>query len=1377
MAAQPEAAQRAGPKHPKLGGENRVATGRKRNQGNDELPYLSNYAPWKERFYEKVQQRCLRLQETKVKMIRAQKTKEEKIKRREPWDWLSKAWFSEEKESLDTRIYLLDKLLPTLIPGMEKLLMEVERKNVLAPDKEPTKFNPINFLGEYLMRHNPRYSISAKPGPYVRGMKMVTEELKSEMPGTTSERLARMKSEAKSKRKEREQVDNMKSQVKEMRKEALAIQFKEWTVDVSGRIPIALVQSALRSFPDVIASTPMDVRKAIYARKLEIIDTLGKKLNIDEFTEYVHSYTEHFSNDLFQEILKHLCQCADNFQGAIRRDMWRQMFTDLFLDCDYGKVGLLDRRKILALLADFYDRSPEMAKRGFCNPRQWPIIELQEIELADLWGGLDDQEGCEELSEKLVLSPAGISEGEILACQPVEDNRQRTNTMRTSVRGGLFEQMGMREAETGGISKAEHQAPESSNAEVRKEGEGAVSAVKSTDFKASDLDGDTIPSEKSCFHEDIKTGRQTESASSDKEEEAFRGSASTGYSLSRGGEPGSEKQVEEEEFSQGGEPDRETNREGDCRISDREPGSEGQVSREKDNCIAEATHTISEPTPEAITMTLEDRAVADVDIIASKQAAPVAEVVKETPARTDTFSRRHGSQFGQQSSSETRPQDEDLLQDQSKGDLLTSDLSCRYSSYGERIPEDWKCENTRFPDLHPIMAEIQNRWASCTRSAFDESCLNLPQFVQLMETFVGEDISLPTVKRLIAFIREEYKQTEEEKMEQLEKVHHISRLAQRKLLLEALFEKWDKNASGFLDLEEVDAVLSTFKEGMEKEALRKAKKHLCSRYPQLSRVGKLSPKAFQTFLELVASEFTGDEDEAIDNLVEFLTTSVERSRMECLQSLARRKWLYNIQQAAETSGASMEPVYKAVFKALSQDAEAHGDNKKISAYIALLEENQLSPERGQILLHYVACTADDAPYVLNQILYRDMKGVSFAAVEEGKPIHVPRVQLHGNIHFWNYDRPVEERRGSLLILPLHDVRWKVFGILGLDTLRDQREKTIFLTHEISFYQGVSQAFSKAYHHVCRLENILQMTVTALDWLYPRAPSIHTIVMYLVEPGKDKTRDCALRKVTTTDNTGQKEIHSSPVLLLRKENLLRVYLFKCADSSEVARTCVCGEYHIAVPLRDLSGRALGIFDISTRHHQKLPPHEHKDLQKMLKMAQAACSEILKRSLEETEPTYVLEAEQMANLRHAGVLFHRFMLQDLRECIQKLNAESFAEIKSYVEPPALVHNIVKAVLLLLHPDWKGSKKTENWSQCILKFDDNLIQEIYRFDPTAASVQVQAELLLDCITGIPRAAEWQHGSAPAQCLCTWVLSCLSLAEIASKPAPPLAPLGTQR
>ncbi|NWR48704.1 EFCB5 protein, partial [Regulus satrapa] len=525
--------------------------------------------------------------------------------------------------------------------------------------------------------------------------------------------------------------------------------------------------------------------------------------------------------------------------------------------------------------------------------------------------------------------------------------------------------------------------------------------------------------------------------------------------------------------------------------------------------------------------------------------------------------------------------------------------------------------------------------------------LTLPQFVQLMDNFVGEDMSLPTVKRLTAFIKGEYKQTEEERKKQLEKVHRMAHVAQRKQLLEALFEKWDSNACGSLDLEEVVAVLSTFKGDMGKEALMRAKEQLFSRYPHLRRVGKLSQKAFQTFLELIASKFTGNEDETIDNLVRFLTTSVEQSHTKSWQSSARRKWLQDIQQAAETSGTSMEPVYKAVMNALSQDTEAHGGNKRISAYIALLEESQRCPEQGQVLLRYVACTADDAPHLLNQVLHRDMKGVSFAAIDQGKPIYVPRVQLHGNIHFWNSDFPEEERKGSLLVLPLYDAHWRVFGILGLDTLQDECHKSIFLIHEITFYEGVCHAFSKAYHHVCMQEHVLQVAVTALDWLYPRTPSIHAVTTYLVAPGKDKNR--VLCKVMTTDNTGQKEIHSSPVVLLREENLLRDYLFKCTDSSEVTLTSVYGEHHIAVPLHDLSRQTLGIFDISIGQNKKLPPQEQKELQKMLKMAQAACSEILQRSLEDTEPTQVLEAEHVANGRHAGILFHRFMLQELRECV--------------------------------------------------------------------------------------------------------------------------------
>ncbi|XP_005056800.1 PREDICTED: EF-hand calcium-binding domain-containing protein 5 isoform X2 [Ficedula albicollis] len=1294
MAAQPEESD------PEPAHKDRTATEVESNQGGDELPCPSNYTSWKECFHEQVQQRCLSLQETNMRLLQAQKAEEAKVRRREPGDWLAREWYNEEKETLNTRINLLDSLLPTLIPGVENMLMEVERNHVLVSDQEPTRFNPINYLGEYLMRHNPQYKVPTKPGPYLREMKVVSEELKSLRQGATSHRLIQMRAEAKNKREEREEIERQKAEETARRKEVLAVLFKEWTVDGNYRIPAALVQSTIRFFPDVTDSIPEDMRKATHDRKLKILHTLEKTVKLDEFTKLVVSYIEHVSSDKFQEIMEYLHKCAEDFQEATKHDAQRQIFTVLFQTCDYRKVGVLDRQKILALLRDFYDRSFMIDEWEFWNPREWPIIELQDIHLMNFWGSLGDKEVYEEFSENLVLSQTEISKGEILGHEPIDDDRQGTDRMSTSVTEGIVE--------------------------------------------ATDLDGDTIQSEKPSSPEDTKTEREAEPETVDRQDEALPGSASAESSLGTDGEPGTGKSEESilgrepemetkpegdhtsatepgsgksEESILGREPEMETKPEGD-HTSATEPGSEGQVNQEDSG--------VTETAPEAASTASGDRAVTDTDVTDSQQDTPAAEAVEETPASNQ-------SQSAQETISETRVQGEDLLPSQDK-------------------------------DSGPSIAESQKRQDSCTKSSFAASCLTLPQFVQLMDNFVGEDISLLILKRLTAFIKQEYKLTEEERKKQLEKVQHMSHMAKRKQLLETLFEKWDSSACGSLELEEVIAVLRTFK-GMGEEALMKAKEQLCSQYPELCRLGKLSPKAFQTFLELIASKFPGNEDETIDNLMRFLTTSVEQSveqsHTKSLQSSARWKWLQDIQQAAERSVTSMEPVYKAMIKALSQDMEAHGNHKKISAYIALLEENQLSAEHGQVLLRYVACTADNAPHVLNQALHRDMKGVSFAAIDQGQPIYVPRAQLHGNVHFWNSARLVEENTGSFLVLPLYDAHWRVFGILGLDTLQDEYEKSIFQIHEITFYEGVCHAFSKAYHYICMQENVLQVAVTALDWLYPRTPSIQAVTTYLVAPGKDK--DCALCKVITTDNTGQKEIHSPPVVLLREENLLRDYLFKCTESSEVTLTSVYGEYHIAVPLHDLSRQTLGIFDISIGQQKKLPPEEQKDLQKMLKMAQAACSEILQRSLEETEPTQVLEAERVANVRHAGILFHRFMLQELRECVQKLNAQSFAGIKSCAEAPALVHDVVKAVLLLLHPDWKDSEEIESWSQCKLKLDDNLIKEIYCFDPTASSVQVQAELLLDLITDIPPAAVWQEDSAPAEYLYQWLCTCLALTEIA--------------
>ena len=85
-------------------------------------------------------------------------------------------------------------------------------------------------------------------------------------------------------------------------------------------------------------------------------------------------------------------------------------------------------------------------------------------------------------------------------------------------------------------------------------------------------------------------------------------------------------------------------------------------------------------------------------------------------------------------------------------------------------------------------------------------------------------------------------------------------------------------------------------------------------------------------------------------------------------------------------------------------------------------------------------------------LYYLLPFSSFSAIESGKPIHVPRVNNHGNIMFWRPDKPDEETDGSVIVVPLKDHRKRVFGLLGIDTLTDPKPRSIFITHEIQFFQ-------------------------------------------------------------------------------------------------------------------------------------------------------------------------------------------------------------------------------------------------------------------------------------------------------------------------------------
>ncbi|XP_038183819.1 EF-hand calcium-binding domain-containing protein 5 [Arvicola amphibius] len=1378
--------------------------------------------PWKKNLNERVEARAQAMQQKMLEKDSLKREQEKKIAKQLPRDDLAKEWFDTESMTLTTRAYLLDKLLPTLIPGVEQMLMQVEKKKLLSKADIPTKFDPINYLGEYLMRNNTHYIKDPGMSGYQRVMREVTEELKVHVPQTISNRVSKMKERVKQKRQQREYISTVKVKVASMRKQALEEQFGEWILDPRGMIPIAV---------------------------------------------YISSHVADLKSEVFEELLKHLCHRAEEFRVIIKSDMQKQMFAELFLHCDSGKVKALDRQRTLALLETFYDQSSHPARSLLRNPRQWPLTEFEEIEWSEFWGDTDIKKHIYEDFDEMLLR-MNVLAAKKLADKPQEKEDQNLPQQQKETSADKepspesATEPGTQLASEQEISREQKPHRESLTGQEQGKGLHKSSVSGQGSRRASAVEprshGGSVAEQGSRS----SVVEQTRQRGSVAEEESRRRSASgqkpqTGQDSNRELVSEQEPQrgsVTEEEGSQRGsvsEPvQRRTLITGQRRKSPADTGSrsseagsrrgsgveQGQSKGSGGQRKGSAGHKMSfseyESHKESITEEPQSEA---------EQGPPIDTILEEqdadsTSQKSDTSKESEASEFDKMESPEEKSlpvinEEEQAAMDSQQGEEVPSyskddrppgsylvpsnqqtskqdsqkDKACDPKPQhvegkqwsGEFSIFDWNMKHvqsedeeqakliyadSRFTDLHAIIRNTQTYKEIKGRSAFDGVSLNLVQFVQLLLTFVGEDTPLSVSQSLTSFFQKNYFETKQEKMKALEQARQNAFRIRRVLLLEALFQKWDKDGSGFLNLGEVDDLLYTYKEGMESESMKKAKLHIQFPKSHPGHEVKLSSKQFQRYIELVVSELRGNEDQVLDSIVEFLMGALERSHTEGLRNCARRKWLHQIQHAAETSGVSLEPVYTETFRALTQDAEAHG-NKKISAHISLLEENILLPERGNILLRNVACTLDDAPFVLNKVLYRDMKGISFTVVDEGQPIHVPQVQHHGNVFFWNNTRSKKEHNGSFLALPLQDVYMRIFGVLAVDTLRDPHETNIFLPHEIKFYQGVANAFSTAYHYVHSREHVLHTVVTGIRWLFRITSGISSITTYFIEPSSEQ-EGYVLRKMMVTEYLGLTEIHAEPPTISRKSCIFRDFLFKCIDTSEVILASTSGETHIAIPLRERTREAMGVLDVNIGQTRMLVYQEYKDLQKMMKMIQNASDEILGEFSGEIMKNEVIEMEKTGEVTRAGILFFRTMLQELRECLQLLTSTDFVSLLLYEHKPhtdstffhdldsqdieanvVLVHDILKGVVLFSQQEIESSSDLEEWEKWKFYINKYLVEDLCEFDPTASNVKVNVQLVVNYIQDHSRIEVWKFGNLVIELLYHWLHVCLTLMELSDK------------
>ena len=143
---------------------------------------------WKRLHEQAVMERLAEMRQVNKSAHAKSKRDLQKLARKIPIEILAQEWLKDNLATLDIRAYLVDKVFPTLILGVEKLLMEADARGLAEVELMDANFNPLNFLAQYLMRNNPRYSNLSEASPYVRSLREVAVQLRNQLFGIRDNR-------------------------------------------------------------------------------------------------------------------------------------------------------------------------------------------------------------------------------------------------------------------------------------------------------------------------------------------------------------------------------------------------------------------------------------------------------------------------------------------------------------------------------------------------------------------------------------------------------------------------------------------------------------------------------------------------------------------------------------------------------------------------------------------------------------------------------------------------------------------------------------------------------------------------------------------------------------------------------------------------------------------------------------------------------------------------------------------------------------------------------------------------------------------------------------------------------------------------------------
>ncbi|KAI3384430.1 hypothetical protein SNEBB_007396 [Seison nebaliae] len=289
-----------------------------------------------------------------------------------PLELMATYWFHRPDLKEEELFYLVEELIPSTVIALSSLCHRIETQK---SNWHRQTNNPLNYLGSWLRRHNPRRTSSTLIKEYTRTCKIGFYQMKESLFGYVSPQLELHKMNAINIFQRHIQQDVIDEMARKTKRNQLAAEFIRWNSNAYGKMSVQIIfnvfQYVVDCLNDKYGKKPFH---QLHKFDIAIQQNVKDSMNENEFIEFAMDLLKWQPTVIFNEVLTLFGRCREMHENSLITHRIRDYLKQIFNDLDPMNVKLVEKRLIVQHIVKLFTTLRDTVfARTMRNPIMMPI--------------------------------------------------------------------------------------------------------------------------------------------------------------------------------------------------------------------------------------------------------------------------------------------------------------------------------------------------------------------------------------------------------------------------------------------------------------------------------------------------------------------------------------------------------------------------------------------------------------------------------------------------------------------------------------------------------------------------------------------------------------------------------------------------------------------------------------------------------------------------------------------------------------------------------------------------------------------------------------------------------------------------------------------